>query len=135
MLDTPFAGILAASVFVTQLLLSGAMGQREAFMRCRFHVAYALYAVLAILCAVTAFLEETVLWYAYFFALVPPAVLFALWEILKMCASDEWKNREKKAKKKKKSDSEEVPVPVDGEGQSEGADGTESMEKASVPEE
>ena len=96
LLKTGWIGTLTASILLTQLFFSGTVGHRESFFRCRFHVAYVLYAMFAAVCTVWAFLMEPVLWYTYFFALVPPVVMVGVWELLKLSASG--KHRPRKTK-------------------------------------
>ncbi len=93
LLGAPYMGILVSSILLSQLLFSGTVGHRESFFRCRFHVAYVLYAALAILGSAVYLLLEPMVWYAYFLALIPPAVLVAVWEIRKL--------RQRKPKRKK----------------------------------
>ena len=99
-MDTPYMGVLLASILLSQLLFSGTVGQRGSFFRCRFHVAYVLYALFAIACAAVCLLLWPVVWYAYFLALIPPVVLVAVWEIRKL---RENRPMVKKAKKEKKA--------------------------------
>ncbi|MBE6614966.1 MAG: cation-transporting P-type ATPase [Ruminococcaceae bacterium] len=98
LLDTPYAGTLTASILLSQLCLSGSIGHRESFFRCRFHVAYVLYALLAALCAVWSLVACPALWYTYFFAFVPPVVLMGVWELMKGALSGRRKKRKKKQK-------------------------------------
>ena len=81
LLDAPYMGVLVSSILLSQLLFSGTVGQRESFFRCRFHVAYVCFALLAVSGAVMYLLAEPLVWYVYFFALIPPAVLVAVWEL------------------------------------------------------
>jgi len=108
-LNTPYIGILTASVLLSQLLFSGTVGQRKSFFRCRFHVAYVLYAVLAIVGAVVHLLAEPLVWYAYFFALIPPAVLVAVWEIRKLSMRRPGRKKGKKEKKTEPAAAAETP--------------------------
>ncbi len=78
--ETPYTGVLLASILVSQLLFSGTVGQRGSFFRCRFHMAYGVYALLTIGLTAWALLTWPAVWYAYFLALVPPTLLFAIWE-------------------------------------------------------
>ncbi|MBQ8641408.1 MAG: cation-transporting P-type ATPase [Clostridia bacterium] len=94
-LDTPYTGILIASILLSQLLLSGAVGHRQSFFRCRFHVAYVLYALAAVLAAGTALLVWPALWYAYFFTLIPSVVLVTVWETVK------WSRKKKRSGSRK----------------------------------
>ncbi len=80
LLSMPKNGILLASILLTQLLFSGAVGQRGSFFRCRFHVAYGLYALLTLGMLVLCLLWEPLVWYGYFLSLVPALVLLAVWE-------------------------------------------------------
>ncbi len=84
LLDTPYTGILLASILVSQLLLSGTIGQRGSFFKCHFHTAYILYAALVILLTIWSITTWPAVWYAYFLALVPPVLLFAIWELTKL---------------------------------------------------
>ena len=101
LLGTSFTGTLTAAILLTQLCLSGSMGQRGSFFRCRFHAAYILYALFAMVCAAAALLTDPALWYTYFFALVPPVVLTGVWELIKgrLDGNSPKKKREKKRKK------------------------------------
>ncbi len=96
LLDTPYTGILLASILVSQLLLSGTIGQRGSFFKCHFHTAYILYAALVILLTIWSITTWPAVWYAYFFAFVPPVLLFAIWELTKL-------PRKSKARKEKNS--------------------------------
>ncbi len=80
LLHLPTTGILVASILLTQLLFSGAVGQRESFFRCRFHVAYGLYALASLVLMVICLLWEPMAWYGYFLSLVPALVMLAVWE-------------------------------------------------------
>lgn len=80
-LHLPTTGILVASILLTQLLFSGAVGQRESFFTCRFHVAYGLYALLTLVLMVICLLLEPVAWYGYFLSLIPALVMFGVWEM------------------------------------------------------
>ena len=97
-LEIPYMGILTASVLLAQLLFSGTVGQRESFFRCRFHVAYVLYAVLAFALSAFCLLAEPVVWYAYFFVLIPPVGMTAVWEIWKLFAVKGQKAKKEKRK-------------------------------------
>ncbi len=83
LLKTPHSGVLLATILLSQLLLSGTIGQRGSFFTCRFHMAYILYALFTVILVVWALLTWQAVWYAYFLAFVPPVVLFAVWEIRK----------------------------------------------------
>ncbi len=84
LLQTPYTGVLLASILVSQLLLSGAIGQRGSFFRCHFHTAYILYAALVILLTIWSITAWPAVWYAYFLAFVPPVILFTIWELTKL---------------------------------------------------
>jgi len=83
LLKTEYMGTLIASVILSQLLLSGAIGQRVPYLQCQFHVAYVLYALLAVGLTAAALLLWPAAWYSYFLALVPPALLLTAWELFK----------------------------------------------------
>lgn len=80
LLHLPTTGLLVASILLTQLLFSGAVGQRESFFRCRFHMAYGLYALASLVLMVICLLWEPMAWYGYFLSLVPALVMLAVWE-------------------------------------------------------
>jgi len=122
LLGTPHSGILIASILLSQLFFSGTVGHRESFFRCRFHVAYVLYALAAVLTAGAALLAWPAVWYAYFLTLLPPAVLVAVWEIAKLTG------RKKKGGRKKQTGTEEKdsPAPDAGEENGEEKSGAEA---------
>lgn len=84
LLHLPTTGVLVASILLTQLLFSGAVGQRESFFRCRFHMAYGLYALLTIVLMVVCLVWEPMMWYGYFLSLVPALVMLGIWEMGKV---------------------------------------------------
>lgn len=108
LLDIPHGGILTASILLAQLFFSGTAGQRTSFFRCRLHVAYVLYALFAMALAAFCLVAEPVVWYAYFFVLIPPVVMTAVWEIRKLFAKKTKKPKKKKEKLPEKNDTEEA---------------------------